>query len=213
MHLNFDHQRNIFDPRDAQWFTLIGAGSVGSQVMDNMAHMGCAGEVWDGDYVASHNVPMSAYWRSHILRPKVYALAEMIETTTGVKIKTHYEMYTGSPLKANVIACVHDMEARQMIWKQVKKNSLVSLLIDTRIAEEYIEVFAIQTCEPEDIEYYEYFLRYSSTDAFQSTCGNHGIKYVSGTAANIACAALIRWWKGGIPKRHLMILCSNFREV
>ncbi len=205
-HLNYDHQVKIFDPELARALTLIGAGSVGGQFADTVTRAGCTDvTVYDGDMVVSSNIPMSIYRKCDIMRPKVLALAEIIREATGVELKTRYEMYSGSPLKTNVIACVDDMEARMLIWKQVKKNPFVGMFIDTRIAVEYVEVFAVRPDDPKDIEYYEHFL-YPSSKAFLPTCGNHGTKYISGKAANIACETLTSWWKGDKVKRHRSML-------
>lgn len=211
--LNHDHQVNIFNPNDARAVNVIGVGQVGSQVVDTLAHIGCSNiTVWDDDEVSSHNIPMSVYWPEYLMRPKVEALKEIIVRTTGVEIKTHYQKYAGEPLRNSVIACVDTMEARMLVWNSVKRNPFVDVFIDTRLAEEYVEVFAIRPCDPEDVAFYEHFL-YPSNEAMLVTCGRHGAKYIGGTAANAAVAALTQNWKQSKPKKHLRLLCGDFQEV
>lgn len=212
--LNFDQQFRIFDPKCAQPVTVIGVGSVGSQLVVTLAKEGCSQiMVWDGDEVDSHNVPMSEYRVGDVMRPKVKALAEIVEAASGVKIDFREAMYNGEPLKNSVVACVDTIEARKLIWAQVKKNPFVDIFVDTRTAEEFIQVFAIRPCEPEDVEFYEHFLYSSEEDAHRATCGSHGAKHISGTAANAACAALTAWWQKNTFKRHLDMLCGHFQEV
>ncbi len=212
--MNFDQQKRIFDPALSRPVTIIGAGSVGGTLAVTLAKEGCTKlEVWDADEVASHNVPMSVFRRKHILMLKVEALAEIVLEEADVQITAVPRMYAGEPLKTAAACCVDTMEARQIIWRVVRDNPLVGVFIDTRINAEYIEVFAIRTCDKDDIAYYENFIWYSSEDATRSICGEHGAKHISGTAANVACAALTMFWKDNRFKRHLRMLCGYFQEV
>src|SRR5437867_1166193 len=96
--MNFDQQREVFDPNFAKPVTVIGVGSVGSQAVATLAKEGCDDiTVWDGDYVASHNIPMSEYRPTDLMRLKVEALQEIVLTATGIKIKTMPCMYDGAP--------------------------------------------------------------------------------------------------------------------
>lgn len=211
--MNFDQQMKVFDPVLAKPVNIIGAGSVGSQLIVTLASEGCADlTVWDDDFVASHNIPMSEYRPGDLSRPKLEALAEIVRQKSGVEIKTKLKKYRGELLKTAIVACVDDMDERKLIWMMAKKNPFAEILVDTRLAAEYVEVFAIRPCHPEDIEYYEHFL-YSSLDALPPTCGNHGAKHVSGTAANAAVGCLTTWWKSNTVKRHLKVLCGYFQEI
>lgn len=207
--LNFSQQDNIFDARFARPVTIIGVGSVGSQVAVKLARLGCDDiTVWDEDNVASHNIPMSVYRLTRdIMRPKTAALAEIIEEATGVRITGHQRMYTGEPLRGTVVSCVDSMEARMLIWDRVRDNPLVELFVDTRLAAEFISVFAIRPCHPEDVDYYGHYL-YPSDQANTPQCGQHGTIYVSSDAANRACAALTGWWQSETIQRHLKRLCG-----
>lgn len=212
--LNFDQQERIFLPEAAGPVTVIGAGSVGSQLVDTLAREGCTDiTVWDDDFVASHNIPMSVYRQTKDLaRPKVEALAEIVHEATGVDLQAHRARYAGQQLKGCVAACVDTMDARKDVWGQVRNNPFVPLLVDTRIAEEFITVFAIRPCVPGDVAFYEHFM-YASKDAVRPMCGRHGAKHVSGTAANAACAALTEWWEHGTTKQFLQMLCGHFTQI
>lgn len=214
--LNFSQQRKIFNPSFAKPVVVLGAGSVGSQLVAMLAKIGLTDiTVYDGDSVESHNIPMSAYGNSDLGMYKVLALKDLVFRQSGVEIKALPRMYAGpvrgiktiasngvgEPLRDSVIACVDSMEARMAAWQAVKNNPLVDIFIDTRTAGELISIFAVSPCNPDDIAYYEHFL-YPTEQAAMLTCGHHGIVFISSMAAGIACANLTNWWQCGRKKLH-----------
>jgi molybdopterin/thiamine biosynthesis adenylyltransferase len=212
-HLNFSQQHNIFEAAGVQPVTVIGAGSVGSQVVSMLAKIGVTAiTVHDGDAIESHNVPMSAYGVDDLGVMKVLALRDLVKAQSDVKITAVPRMYEGGPLSNAVVACVDSMEARQLIWREVLKSS-VNILIDTRVSAELVSVFAIDPGDPEDIEYYEYFLRYPSKEAIRPMCGLHGIVYVGAVAAASVCANLTNWWKKSRKVRHFKMLVGELECI
>ncbi|MEK7516777.1 MAG: ThiF family adenylyltransferase [Patescibacteria group bacterium] len=195
--LNFSQQQRIFNRTVARPVTVIGAGSVGSFVVTMLPKMGVSKiTVYDRDAVESHNVPMSAYRLKDQGRYKVEALAEIVREQSGLEINAIRAMYTGEPLRGTVIACVDSMEARMLIWKQVKINLAVDLLVDTRVAGEFVRNLAVNPNDPDDVADYEKLL-YPGSKALRPTCGNHGIVYVATVAAAAACAVVAGWWTEG----------------
>jgi len=211
--LNFSQQDFVFDPAAARPVTLIGAGSVGSQVATMLAKIGVSEiRVYDADYVESHNIPMSAYGTRDLGLLKVEALERILLEQSDMRIASVPDMYAGEPLKNSVVACVDTMEARKLIWEQVKMNPNVDILVDTRIAGEFVSVFAVDPCNQEDIAYYESFL-YPSSEALQPTCGFHGIIYVSAQAAVAVCANLTAKWSNGRMRRHFRLLVGDLEPL
>lgn len=203
--LNLSAQHKIFAPEAARPVTLIGAGSVGSEVARQLTKIGVTDlTVYDDDYVESHNIPMSCYRVGDLGRPKVEALTDCILEQSGVTIEPHVARFgPGCPeLKGSVVACVDTMEARKTIWENVRHRPDVDILIDTRVSEELVWVFAIHPCDPDDIEYYEHHLSYTSKEAAPAMCGRHGIIYVASSAARAVSANLTDWWQNGRKKRH-----------
>ncbi len=210
--LNFSAQHNLFDPNAVQPVVLIGAGAVGSHVGVALSKLGVKKlKVIDRDSVESHNASMSAYRPCDLARPKVEALREIVEQCSGVTIEVCASNYNGGPLCGSVVCCVDTMEARQLVWKNVKMNAAVDILIDTRVAEKLVWVFAIDPKDPDDIAYYEHHLRYSSKQAAHPVCGKHGIITVSMIAAARACDLLTTWWATGRKERHHkeLVGCSD----
>lgn len=214
--LNLSAQHKIFAPDSARPVTLIGAGSVGSEVARQLTKIGVTDlAVYDDDFVESHNIPMSCYRVKDIGRPKVEALEEVIEEQSGIRIRTVKERFGSehAPLTGSVVACVDSLEARRDIWENVKFRPDVDILIDTRVVSELVWVFAVHPCDPEDIEYYEHHVSYTSKEAAPPMCGSHGIIYVASTAARAACANLTDWWQFGRKKLHHKELVGRLQAI
>ncbi|OGZ06345.1 MAG: hypothetical protein A2845_00920 [Candidatus Lloydbacteria bacterium RIFCSPHIGHO2_01_FULL_49_22] len=196
--LNFSQQRNFISPKEVRAVHLLGAGSVGSHVASMLARIGVTDlTVWDHDSIDSHNIGPSLYGRSDYGKYKVDALAATILRDTGVVVKTERRKYEGEAIKGSVVCCVDTMEARQTIWRIVKKNPFVDILIDTRVAEEFFQVFTIRPCKVEDIAHYEHYLSYDSSHAARQMCGLHSIIYISSAVAAEAVKGLAKFWKSG----------------
>ncbi len=211
--LNFAQQDDVFSPAAVRPVTLIGAGSVGSQVAVMLAKIGVTElSVWDADFVESHNIPMSAFRVADLGKPKVKAIGDIVLAQSGLAIDAHERMYGGERLAGSVVACVDSMEARRLVWDRVKMNPTVDILVDTRIAVEYVVVLAVDPCDPEDAAFYEEHL-YPSSEALRPTCGRHGIVYVSAVAAAAVCANLTAKWSRGRTERHFKMLVGALQQV
>lgn len=214
MRLNHSHQASLFDPKLARTVHLIGAGSVGSWVAVMLARVGITDiHVWDGDSVASHNVPMSAYGKDDVGKVKVIALRELIERETGVRITTHEKMYEGEPLRnASVISCVDTMVARSVIWNAVKRKPTIDFFGDTRLNAAFIDILSIAPCKTGEIKDYE-TLSFSDEDAQIQVCGMHGIVLATSRAAGIVVANLTRFWTYGMKEWRVTERCDTLQRV
>jgi hypothetical protein len=211
--LNFSQQDDLFDPAESQPVTVIGAGSVGSQVVVMLAKIGCREiTVLDGDDIESHNIPMSAYRMADLGKPKVEALQALVEEQSGLRITAIPRMYAGENLTGTVVACVDTMEARMLLWDRIRDNPNVGIFADTRIAEEYVAVYAVDPCDARSCEEYGKLL-YPSAEAVRPTCGRHGIVYVTSIAASAVCACLTSAWRGGKKSQHFKMLVGSLEQI
>lgn len=213
--LNHSHQQHLFNRRSAKKTVVFGVGSVGGHVPLYLCGLGVPDiEVWDADSVSSHNVPMSVYRPKDVGVLKVKALQEIVAEKTAVTIKVFPDMYTGQTKLRNVsvVACVDTMSARRAIWKQVKKNPTVHLFCDTRVAEYYLEVLAIDPCNPQDIKRYEALL-FDDSNAKRQMCGQHGTILVASRAANIATQNLATFWQTGQKQWRVAERCDTLTRV
>ncbi|GEM_PF-2584776 len=160
--------------------------------------------VWDDDDVSEHNIPMSAYrLEKDLMRAKVEALREIVKEATGLLIDIRKERYAGQePLAGPVVACVDTMEARQAVWRSVRMNTDVDILIDTRTAEKLLWVFSVSPCDHEDAAYYDRHVSYGTKQAAPHMCGQHGWMPMSYRAAGLVAENLTTWWMSGIKVLH-----------
>jgi hypothetical protein len=208
--MNFSQQRKLFEPELARPVTLIGAGAVGSHIASQLCRSGVTDlTVYDDDSIDSHNIPPSLYGLSDFGAYKVDALADILLRDTGVVIKKERRKYAGGKLRGAIIACVDSMEARQLIWDNALRNPFVEILIDTRIAWEFWQVFSVKPCREGDIHFYEQFLAYQSEDAARQSCGTHGIIYVSSAVATEAVTGLLKFWEDGKTQIHIERVCGS----
>ncbi len=196
--MNFSMQNRLFDPEHARSVTVIGVGSVGSNVADMLARIGVEHlAVVDGDCVESHNIPASRFGIADLGYFKADIVAKRLLKETGLTAKVERRYYEGNDrLKGSVFSCVDTMSARMKIWSAVKKNPLVDVFIDTRVAVRFFTVFCVRPSVPEDIAHYEQFL-YEDAEATGQSCGAHGIITASAMVAAEAVERLCAFWSDG----------------
>ena len=174
----FQRQLDIVAPEQLAFpIVVIGAGAVGSATVVTLAKMGCSDiTVWDDDLLEEHNIPNQLCKPAMVGRPKVEALRELTLELTEVAIKVENRRYRGQKLRGLVIAAVDSMDARQVIWKRVKLDVDIPLLIDARMGAEFARLYTIHPCRPEEIDFYEANL-YSSSQAERLPCSARSIIY------------------------------------
>ena len=115
-----------------------------------MSKMGCSNvTVWDDDILNEHNIPNQMCRPDMIGRPKVDALAQLVYELTQTEIKTDSRRYMGQNLEGVVIVTADNMTARQSVWKRVKMNAKVPLLIDARMGAEFARIYTISPTNPD----------------------------------------------------------------
>ncbi|MCD6296396.1 MAG: ThiF family adenylyltransferase [Deltaproteobacteria bacterium] len=174
----FLRQLDIVPPEKlALPITIIGAGAIGSATVVTLAKMGCSDiTVWDADTLEDVNIPNQLCKPAMISRPKVEALAELVDELTEIQIKQVNRRYMGQRLKGVVIVTVDNMTTRKKVWKRVKFNRKIPLLIDARMGAELARIYAVFPTNDRDADLYEQNL-YSSDDAEHLPCSARSIIY------------------------------------
>lgn len=138
---------------------IIGAGAIGSHVAMALGKMGCTNlEVWDFDEVSAHNIPNQLFpaLEETIGAPKVDVLAAAVRDYTGVTVTPHNERWTPSiTLSGIVIAAVDSMAIRKELWDAVKYDPSIRRLIDGRMGGQVGQLYHVNPCDPESVEFYE----------------------------------------------------------
>lgn len=210
-HLNFSHTDKLFDRASANTLTVIGVGAIGGHVVLAAAKMGVSNiRVWDFDLVESHNIPYSVYRPDDVGKLKVSALKDIVRAHANIEIDAIPEPYSGDQALKNttVLSCVDTLTSREEVWRQVSGNATVDLLIDTRSARWYIEVYMVNPNDPVDRESYGNTL-FSDHAALKQMCGMHGLSFLSMRAAGAALSLLSGFWSTGKRRWRYIERCDT----
>lgn len=180
---------NIFKWSDNPFSVdIIGAGSIGSNLALLLARLGVEKiTVYDDDLVEEHNLGHQAFRVKDIGKPKVEALAEIIEEATGMKIKAVNSFVDSTECEFLILA-VDSMEARKNIFTQSKFN----FFIDGRMGGETFNIYAGSTFDEE-----KYLATlYTDEEASEAPCGGRSIGYVSYMISALMEVAIKKLMKG-----------------
>lgn len=197
----FLRQLDILPPEKLQFpIVVIGAGAIGSATVVTLAKMGCSNiTVWDHDSLEEHNVPNQLCRLDAVGQPKVVALAQLTADLTGIALKTIHAPYRGQRLQGVVVVATDNMAARQEVWKRVKLDPAVPLLIDARMGAEFARVYAVHPCDADAGEFYEGNL-YAAEEAERLPCSARAIIYCP-TIIGGLIALQVKTHAVGIPPR------------
>jgi hypothetical protein len=185
--MDFWRQLNILSPRDigSTNIVVIGAGGIGSPTVLALSKMGFKNiTVYDHDTIESHNLPNQFYRIVDLGKPKVLALKEIVKDYSGNNIDIVDSFYTNQTLKGIVISGVDSMEARQIIWNNIKYNTQVNFYIDARMGAEVARILTLQSCNSEHINWYESTL-HSDSKSFEAPCSARSIIYCTFMIASL----------------------------
>ena len=109
---------------------VIGCGSVGSTVAENLVRMGITNlTIWDMDVVEAHNLANQMFRQKDIGKPKVDAVAEILaeinpDITGSLQLKPNG--WTGQLL------CVDNIELRRQIVEKHMNSKFIKAMFDFR---------------------------------------------------------------------------------
>lgn len=166
--------------------TMIGVGGLGSPTAMGLAKMGIKKfTIYDHDIVDEHNAPNQMYSLRDIGKAKVDAITDTIESMGGV-VDKQQKKYRGQSLSGVVIVTVDNMITRSRVWKKIKNDENVPLLIDARMGAEEGRVFAIDPNNANHVELYESTL-YSDDEAVELPCSAQAVIYNTLLIASVIC--------------------------
>jgi len=181
--MDFIRQISLLDPKQIKnkSITLIGAGATGSYIAFILAQLGWGNtphgqgslKVFDGDKVEGHNLANQIYEPSHIGKPKVEALKEIILRKCGFEIEVHNEYITDQQnVRSTYVFLLTDtMKSREEIFDKCLKFSFdTDLVIETRMGLRDGRVYAFNPHDGDHVEEWKKSL-YSDDEADSSACG------------------------------------------
>lgn len=196
-----DHSRQskLLAPSDIPYpVIIIGAGGIGSWTALGLAKCGYPRiTVWDDDLVEPANIPNQVYRPDQVGRPKVEALAEVIEVFSGTEIVTRPRRFGAEDqLRGITIVGVDSMASRRIVWSQAKRNPSVPLYVDARMARETGRIYTINPLQASEAEFYETTL-YTDAEATPVPCGEQSIIHNVWVIAAMVSAQIKKYLKGG----------------
>jgi hypothetical protein len=140
---------------------IIGGGGIGSAVGPFAAKAGVASvDLYDPDTFAPVNLQVQHVNERDLGRNKAEVVAEYMHAlnpTIDIRVKKR-RFSRGNRLDGIVIAAVHSIETRRMIFDEVlRQKHRVSLYLDGRLSRAYHEYFELFAIDPnDDIQVAEY---------------------------------------------------------
>ena len=125
---------DVFKPEQVSKVHIIGCGSVGSTIAENIARLGVRKiNLYDFDTVERKNITNQMFREKDIGRLKVDALKDIIlEINPEADIKTFSGGYKGEKLGGYVFLCVDNIDVRREICKDNRYNIDIEAMFDIR---------------------------------------------------------------------------------
>ena len=136
-----------FQPeKDESRIHIVGCGSVGSTVAENLARCGLTRfTLWDFDAVEQHNIVNQMFRQQDVGRPKVEALKDIL-TDINPDIAQHVDLkpkgWKGKPMSGYIFLCVDSVELRREIVEQHMDSPYVKAIFDFRTLLESAQHYA-----------------------------------------------------------------------
>ena len=133
--MDLSKSREFFDPSKVEGkLHIIGCGSVGSTLAENLARCGCDNFVlYDFDVVEQHNLVNQMFRVQDIGKNKAECLTEILkEINPEVKVKVVTEGWNGKLLSGYIFLAVDNIELRRQFVEQHLQSPVVKAVFDFR---------------------------------------------------------------------------------
>lgn len=152
---------------------IIGCGSVGSVVAENLARFGITKiSLYDFDRVEAHNIVNQMFTQEDVGKLKVQAVAELLEKINP-EIKSDLKVfdkgYIGQRLSGHVFLCVDNIELRRQIAEACKGNTFVKGMYDFRTRLTDAQHYAANWSDPKMVEDFIATMQFSHDEAMAET--------------------------------------------
>lgn len=196
---------------------IIGCGSVGSTVAENLARFGITDMVlYDFDIVEARNVANQMFFDTDIGKPKVEALANMLKAVNpDCKLKLQPEGWNGQRLAGYVFLCVDSIEVRKAIVEQNKSNPYVKGMFDFRTRLTDAQHYAADWSSKQMIDDFFKSMDFSHEEAKEETpvsaCGvTLSVATTIRLVVGYGVQNFIEWMKGRKLHKLILVDAENF---
>ena len=152
---------------------IIGCGSVGSTVAENLARLGVTRFVlYDFDIVEPHNLANQMFTQNDVKKPKVEAVKKIIcdinpEAESTIEICS--EGYTDQKLNGYVFLAVDNIDLRREICQKNRMNKAIKAVFDFRTRLEDAQHYAANWGDMAQIDNMIKSMNFSHNEAHEAT--------------------------------------------
>ena len=152
---------------------IIGCGSVGSTLAENLARLGVTKFVlYDFDIVESHNLANQMFVQSDIKKPKVEAVKKIIcdiNPEAESTIEVFNEGYTNQRLDGYVFLAVDNIDLRREICEKNRMNRAIKAVFDFRTRLEDAQHYAANWGDISQVDNLIKSMAFSHKEAHEAT--------------------------------------------
>lgn len=218
--MDLNKSREFFNPNDDQTrVSIIGCGSVGSTVAENLARCGVVSfDLYDFDTVEPHNIANQMFREQDIGKPKVDALLDLL-MDINPEIKQHTRIfpkgYQGKMISGYIFLCVDSIELRREIVEKHLNSPYVKAVFDFRTLLESAQHYAADWSDQKMKEALLASMQFSHEEAAEETpvsaCGyTLGVATIVRLVSALGVNNYINFTKGRGIKKFMMIDGFNF---
>jgi len=196
---------------------IIGCGSVGSTVAENLARFGVTDMVlYDFDVVEPKNIANQMFTQEDVGRLKVEAVADNLrKINPDITLKLVPEGWNSNRLAGYVFLCCDGIELRRRIVEENKDNNYIRAMFDFRTRLTDAQHYAANWSDKASIENFYNSMDFSHEEALKETP-------VSACRVTLSVAPTIRiivaygvanfvnFVKGGVLKKLILVDAFNF---
>lgn len=152
---------------------IIGCGSVGSTVAENLARLGVTKFVlYDFDIVEPHNLANQMFIQSDIKKPKVEAVKKIIcdiNPEAESTIEVFGQGYTDQKLNGYVFLAVDNIDLRREICEKNRMNKAIKAVFDFRTRLEDAQHYAADWGDMRQVDNLIKSMAFSHDEAHEAT--------------------------------------------
>ena len=210
----------FFQPdKDAARIHIVGCGSVGSTVAENLARCGVTKmTLWDFDKVENHNIVNQMFRQQDVGRTKVDALKDIlmeINPDISKDIELKPDGWGGKLLSGYIFLCVDNIELRREIVEKHMDSPYVKAVFDFRTLLESAQHYAADWSNRDMKQNLLKTMQFSHNEASEETpvsaCGvTLGVATTVRAICALGVANFIRFSKGEGIKKFINVDLSSF---
>ena len=156
--MNLAKSAEFFNPENCKdKINIIGCGSVGSAVAEQLARSGLTNvNLYDFDVVEEHNLANQLFTTKDLYKPKAEAILNRwveINPEAAKTIKVYGDGWDGHKLSGYVFLCVDNIDLRRRIVEENKYNLNIKAMFDFRTALTEAQHYAADWSKPDDINF------------------------------------------------------------